>query len=472
MNSIQKKFMVNKYKKLTENGDVSYKSTGNNLIDIFFMTSYFEKHLDEVHIGNSNKEKVLAMCIRDGRYGLGRRDLGRELMYQADVSPEDIVKAGRYDDLWHIARDVDLAYLHYKLTKTHDKLVKKWLPRLTSKDKDVAKELCKMWHLSEKQYRALIKTDTTEYKLSYAKEILENKKHTVLDDLFNTPYRTRYIHPLVDEINFEEVPSLAMKKYLHCFSTREDIKDRFNEYMQQVKQNKKKINVSTTNVVDARNVVMGGWTTQDYQENKEILGKKIVDNATIGVKLNAIVVLDTSGSMGSIYYKDSLLNKAMAIAHGISIHSTYAKNQLISFSSYPKLMTIHGETLEKQYNSMFTGDCSNTDFAKVMKILSKLETYPEYIVVISDMEFDYGSKQSKDETMKIFDYYGAKTKLIWWNLNDRNKTVPELDEYGNIFVSGYNLQLLKLLNNKFDMTTYLDKILKDYCKKIEKDIDF
>ena len=461
MNNIQRMFN----KKLTENGDVSYKSTGDNLIDIFFMTSYFEKHLDEVHIGNSNKEKVLAMYIRDGRYGLGRRDLGRELMYQAGVSPEDIVKAGRYDDLWHIARDVDLAYLHYKLTKTHDKLVKKWLPRLTSKDKDVAKELCKIWHLSEKQYRALIKTDTTEYKLSYVAPVVQSN----LDKLFN---RKEYYHPLVDEIYFEEVPSLAMKKYLHCFSTREDIKDRFNEYMQQVKQNKKKINVSTTNVVDARNVVMGDWTTQDYKENKEILGKKIVDNATIGVKLNAIVVLDTSGSMGSIYSKNSLLNKAMAIAHGISTHSTYAKNQLISFSSYPKLMTIHGDTLEEQYNSMFTGDCSNTDFAKVMKLLSQLETYPEYIVVISDMEFDYGSKQSKDETMKIFDYYGANTKIIWWNLNDRNKTVPELDEYGNIFVSGYNLQLLKLLNNKFDMTTYLDKILKDYCKKIEKDIDF
>ena len=460
MNNIQRMFN----KKLTENGDISYKSTGNNLIDIFFMTSYFEKHLDEVHIGNSNKDKVLAMYIRDGRYGLGRRDLGRELMYQAGVTPEDIVKAGRYDDLWHIARDVDLAYLHYKLTKTHDKLVKKWLPRLTSKDKDVAKELCKIWHLSEKQYRSLIKTDTTEYKLSYAEKTVDISP---LSDLFHSYV---YEHPLVDKINFEEVPSLAMKKYLHCFSTREDLKDRFNEYMQQVKQNKKKINVSTTNVVDARNVVMGG--TQDYQENKEILGKKIVDNATVGVQLNAIVVLDTSGSMGSIYSKNSLLNKAMAIAHGISTHSTYAKNQLISFSSYPKLMTIHGKTLEEQYNSMFTGDCSNTDFAKVMKLLSKLETYPEYIVVISDMEFDYGSKQSKDETMKIFDYYGANTKIIWWNLNDRNKTVPELDEYGNIFVSGYNLQLLKLLNNKFDMTTYLDKILKDYCKKIGKDIDF
>ena len=44
--------------KLTENGDKSYKSTGNNLVDLFFMTAYFEKHLDEVPIETSEKEKL------------------------------------------------------------------------------------------------------------------------------------------------------------------------------------------------------------------------------------------------------------------------------------------------------------------------------------------------------------------------------------------------------------------------------
>ena len=82
------------------------------------------------------------------------------------------------------------------------------------------------------------------------------------------------------------------------------------------------------------------------------------------------------------------------------------------------------------------------------------------------MEFDYGSNQSKSETMKIFKDAGADTKIIWWNLNDRNKTTPEFDEFGNIYLSGYNLQILKLLENKFDMKTYIDKILEDYRKKV------
>ena len=224
--------------------------------------------------------------------------------------------------------------------------------------------------------------------------------------------------------------------------------------------------------MDAKDVVSGDWTTQDYKENKEILGKKIVENATKGISVDAIVILDTSGSMGWQGEKGSLLWKAMAIAHGISINSTYSKNQLISFSSQPRLMTIKGDTLEQQYNSMYTGDCSNTDFGKVMKLLQGLNKFPKYLIVISDMEFDYGSYQSKEETMEIFKRYGANTKIVWWNLNDRNKTVPEFDEYGNIYLSGYNLQLLKLIENNFDMSTYIDKVLKDYCKNINKSIDF
>ena len=115
---------------------------------------------------------------------------------------------------------------------------------------------------------------------------------------------------------------------------------------------------------------------------------------------------------------------------------------------------------------MYTGNCSNTDFGAVMNLLQKLNKYPEYLIVLTDMEFDYGSNQSKEETMKIFKEKGADTKIIWWNLNDRNKTVPEFDEYGNIYLSGYNLQILKLLENKFDMTTYIDKILEKYKKDI------
>ena len=75
MNNLEKIFAEKK----TENGDISYNTTGNNLLDILFMTSFYEKHLNEVKIGKTEKEKIFARFIRDPRFGLGRRDLGREL---------------------------------------------------------------------------------------------------------------------------------------------------------------------------------------------------------------------------------------------------------------------------------------------------------------------------------------------------------------------------------------------------------
>lgn len=458
MTELEKIFATKK----TENGDVAYKTTGDNLTDLFFMTAFFEKHLDQVKIGTTEREQVFSMFVRDPRFGLGRRDLGRELLKQSGTSAYNIVKAGRYDDLWHIPTKDNLTFL--KVAVQEDQLAKKWMPRLTGKDKRIAKALCKEWKLSEKQYRKLIKTDkTVEYKLSYA-ELL---KGTPLNDLFK---KNNCIHPLVDTINFEQVPSLAMTKYLKTFSTREDIKPRFEEYMKAVKENKAKVNVKTADVTTAyKTVNRGDWTTQSYEEAKELVSKKIVDNETIGVEMNAICILDTSGSMywGNI---DGMTigDKATAVAHAIATHSTYAPNQVISFSSNPHLMTIKGSTLKEQYKSMYTGDCSNTDFGKVMNLLKGLNKYPEYIIVMSDMEFDAGSQQSKNELMKLFKQHEANTKLIWWNFNDRNKTVPEFDEFGNIFLSGYNLQILKLLENNFDMTSYIDKILEKY----KKDIDY
>ena len=458
MNTLQKM----KLEKRTENGDVSYKSTGDNLTDLMFMTAFFEKHLNQVTIGDTDRDKLFSMFVREPRFGLGRRDLGRKLMELSNTSAEDIVTAGRYDDLFNIPTDENLDFLYKKLV-SGDELAKKWMPRLTGKDKKIAKALCKMWGIDEKTYRKLIKTDkTVEYKLSYAEK---NENGTPLDALFN---KNTYRHPLVNEINFEEVPSLAMTKYINAFSTRDDIKDRFNEYMKGVQEGKKKVNVSTANVVDAYKVSTGDWCPQDVEVNKDILAKKVVENETDGLVMDAICVLDTSGSM---YWTSNGINigeKATAVAHAIATHSTYAPNQVISFSSRPQLMTIKGDTLKEQYKSMYTGDCSNTNLGRVLDLLKGLNKFPKFIIVMTDMEFDYGSSTSKKELYEMFKENNIDTKLIWWNFNDRNKTVPEIDEYGNYYLSGYNLQILKLLENNMDMTTYIDKILDKYKKDIAK----
>lgn len=440
MNSLEKLFNT----KLTENGDVAYKSTGNNLLDILFMTEYFSKNLNEVSIGNSPEEQLFAMFIRDPRYGLGRRDLGRVLMRQAEVPMSKIVKAGRYDDLYKMP-DIDYAKVIrflWKKVKEGDELAKKWMPRFNTQDDAVAKLFCKLLGIPQKEYRKTIKTDTVENLMSTHRD---------------------------KRIKYEHVPSLALIKYYKRFA-----KDpRFQEYIQQVKRGEKKLNISCTNVYD-------------IYRNRDKVDADLFFDKLEKIKINCIPILDTSGSMED---GNDSIGKAMSIAYYLAKCSTYCPNQVVSFSKYPQLIKIH-ETVQsnsrwpyykadykfetankfsREINSMYTGDCTNTDFGAVIKLLSKLEEYPEYFVVLSDMEFDMGSSMSKDKVMKLFKDKGIKTKIIWWNFNNRHKTVPEIDEYGNIFLSGYNPMLLKYLEAEFDGQKFLKILLEEYKKNFEKD---
>ena len=189
--------------------------------------------------------------------------------------------------------------------------------------------------------------------------------------------------------------------------------------------------------------------------------------------------MDTSGSMVDI--NDSF-GKALSIGHYLAKCSTYCPNKVVSFSSRPQLITLgtpvcsrrlwafdnETSTYGKEIASMYTGDCSNTDFGAVMRLLSQLDgDMPEYLIVLSDMEFDAGSRTSKAATMYLFKSKGYNTKIVWWNLNSRNTTAPEMDNHGNVFISGYNPMLLKFLKAGFNAKQFLYTLLGEYLKEVE-----
>lgn len=440
--------------KVTENGDLAFTKVGDdNLINILFLTEYYQKHLSEVPVlGNSPKEQLFAMFIRDPRFGMGRRDLGRALMSGTDCDIDQIVKAGRIDDLFHIIQfdparaewDMILTWCYRQIVEGNE-LVKKWMPRYSSKNLMLAREIAKYWNMNKQQYGKFIKCNTTENKLS--------------DHRF-------------DDIEFEHTPSLAMLKYAKAFSTKPELKDRYSQYLADVKAGKKDFKVSTVNVYD-------------IYKNRYNIDADLIFSKIEKIKINCIPIVDTSGSMCD---GNDSFGKALAIGHYLAKCSTYCPNKVVSFSSYPQLITLgeatpnvrgwdyrliepkhNNSVYEKEIASMYTGDCSNTDFGAVMNLLSNLDgDMPEYLVVLSDMEFDRGSRSSKEETMKLFKSKGYNTKIVWWNLNSRNITCPEMDADGNIFISGYNPMLLKYLEVGFDAKAFLGKLLDEYSRAISR----
>lgn len=440
--------------KLTENGDKAYSTTMNPLMDLLFMSEYFQNHLDEVHIGTSEREKLFSMFIRDPRFGLGRRGLGRRLMLMSGVSPADVVKAGRFDDLflgWEHMSNKEFAQMCEYLRReceSGNELCKKWMPRYSSKNLMLARKIAKQLGMNKQQYGHFVKCNTTENKLS--------RKNT-------------------EEIVFSQVPSLAMIKYYNRFANGEDTKVRFAKYQEDVKAGKEELHVATT-------------TVYDIYRNRQKIDPDLFFDKIEKISGSWIPVVDSSGSMQDL--NDSY-GKALSIGHYLAKCSTYAPDMILSFSSMPQLIklgqayTYHmpwgyresarrwspDPTMSKynqEIESMKTGDCSNTDFGALCEQLKQLdpENAPEWIIVLSDMEWDYGSSTSKEEMMDLFKKNNMQTKLVWWNLNSRNKTTCETDAYGNIFMSGYNPMLLKLLQAGFDSEKFLNALLEDYEKKI------
>ena len=437
--------------KLTENGDLAFTKVNDNaLLNILFLTEYYQNHITELpELDDTPINKLFAMFIRDPRFGLGRRDLGRALMDMTHCTFEDILRAGRADDLFynfHLKTKEEqetIAHFCYMQIQLGNELVKKWMPRYSSKDSALARDLAKIFEMNKQQYGHFVKCNTTENKLS----------------------RKNY-----EEIQFEHIPSLAMIKYAKAFANKPELKDRYQKYLEDVKAGRKDMKVSTT-------------TVYDIYKNRNRIDADLFFSKIEKIKLNCIPIIDTSGSM---YDSNDSIGKAISIGHYLAKCSTYAPNKVISFSSRPALITLGKELntgrcnpfakelksnslYKREIASMITGDCSNTDFGAVMELLSNLDgDMPEYLVVLSDMEFDIGSSLSKEETMQLFKSKGYKTRIVWWNLNSRNITCPEMDKDGNIFLSGYNPMLLKFLQVGFDAEAFLITLLEEYRKELLK----
>lgn len=433
---------------LTENGDLAFKSTGNKMVDLLFYAPYLTENPQYIaDLAKEVDENILglfACFMRDPRLGMGWKVVGRELLKIAGVDPAGIVAVGRYDDLWRIGGPANIEYLKQQVI-ANNALAKKWCPRFGSKNKVDASILAKLWGMNKQTYGKFIKVETVE-------KMLTDK---------NT-----------DSIKFEQVPSLAALKYANRFLHGEDTRERYCAYKESVKKGEADLKVTVTNPYDIykhREVI-----DCDMFFNKMMEQKKI--------SLSCMPIVDTSSSMLS----GDAFGKALAIGHYLSLCSTYETGKVVSFSSKPQVIDIfgtdevktedwyggykpkeNGSEYMKQIARMYTGDCSNTDLGKVMELLKHVDELPEYLVVLSDQQFDMGSNRSKEQLKELWKAKGYTTKIVWWNFNGRGMNTPETDEMGNIFMSGFNPTMLQYLESGFDAETFITKMLSEYALKLE-----
>ena len=435
----------------TTNGDTAYNSSLNKYIDLIFKLVQYRKSPNTINItldSNNEYDKWIARVVRDCRYGFGEREVGRKLLEQIRETPINVFNVGRADDIFELGYNLvksrkDLKggeywqYLYEKLNSTKKNdienfNVRKWMPRERGGNVDKVKAFRKVFKLSPRQYRKLIaNNDTVEYVLSSG-NVVEK---------------------------YENVPSLAMLKHFNSF-IRTD-KENFENYLENVRKGTKKMNTST----------MTPYDIALKYEKRELSGNDcdLIFEQLPKINFGKIIpIVDNSGSMyvsGEMSYL-----KARAIGHYVAKNSSYMNNHIITFSSNPKLLELGDNYIKDMEILDSFDDVSNTDFGKVMNLLSNVtEDLPDYLLVLSDMQFDKGSSLSKREAMKILQQRNPNLRIIWWNFNTRRVTFPETDEYGNIFLGGYNPLLLKFLEVGFNGQQLIDNIIENYKLKM-KDI--
>ena len=274
-----------------------------------------------------------------------------------------------------------------------------------------------------------------------------------------------------EEIDFSKIPSQAGLRYSHCFSTREELRERYAEFMTKPEV---KVNANVLYPYEVVHKAKGVWY-KNYNDTERIAVNKYWENLPDifeGKECSMLCVCDTSGSMNG-----SGPAAPINVAIGLSMYCAERlngpfKNHYISFSSRPQLIeTTNGrDFVERAENIYDTNLCENTNLTAVFDLLRNIaskpgfdkSTMPKTICVISDMEIDEGtanydwrvgkrnSNWTKDsaqsEMERIRGEWAALglelPRLVYWNVEARHDTILDLGPNVSL-VSGASVNTFK-----------------------------
>lgn len=485
------KAMLNE--KFTENQAEAYSSTLNEILDLFaFGASYRQRSEEEVIKLFENalfrNEELAMKClfwIRDVRGGgAGERRFFRVCMKWLAITHTEIAQRnlrhvpeyGRFDDLYVFAntplQDEAMTMLARQLLTdlvvSFPSLAAKWAKSCNTSSAESRRlgELTRSYlHMSPREYRHLL--STLRERLNVLERLMSGKRF--------------------EEIDFSKLPSVAGMRYSHCFSTREELRERYAEFMA---NSENKVNAAALFPYDCAvkakhvgNMLYGSTEREAVNKFWANLPDYIGDNDAS----NFMCVCDTSGSMTWGGHNPLPID----VATSLSIYfAERAKgpfhNHYISFSSRPQLIEITGRDFVEKVNRISrTNLCDNTNLEAVFDMLLALakrgvpaEDFVKKLFIISDMEIDQATHEIyhwnyrdldrntafKSLMERIRENWERQTsipfpQLYYWNVNARHNTVLSLGPDVS-YISGASPAILKqVLSGKSGWELCLETIM-------------
>ena len=448
-------------KTYTENGAVTYRTSGKDCLDLFASIGAL-RHADDRDICNRflkayAENRDLAMKIlfyaRDVRGGLGERRVFRSILtWLASNEKGSVVKNlpfiaeyGRWDDVLVLLKTpcrkealtllkeqfrADLAALE---DSGDISLLGKWLPSVNASNRETvmqAKMIAKAFGLSDRDYRKAL------VKLRARIRIIEN-------NLREKDYT----------FDYAKQPSKAMFKYRKAFLRNDG--ERYGAFMEKVDRGEAKLHTGT--LMPYELVERAYDCSEEERRSLDVTWRMLEDFTT---DENALVVADGSGSM---YWNGKPM--PAAVAQSLAIYfAEHNKgkfhNHFLTFSMTPQLVEIKGnDFVEKVRYCRTFNECANTNLEAVFNLILRaaVENHvprsdmPAKLYIISDMEFDSCVKNS---SMTNFEnakasYAAAGYKLpdlVFWNVDSRHEQQPvKENDRGVALVSGCSPRIFSMV---------------------------
>lgn len=461
-------------KTLTENGAVTYATTGSDCLDLFAAIGALrresDKEIKERFVRAYTENRDLAMKLlffaRDVRGGLGERRVFRVILSWLAANEPDSVKKnmeyiaefGRFDDLLVLlgtaCEKEAAAYLRGRFEADLEamergegiSLLAKWLPSVNASNGQTVrngKKLARAFGLDDAAYRKAVAA-------------LRARIRIVENNLRERDY----------SFDYGKIPSRAMHKYKRAFMRNDG--ERYMAFVSAVSSGQARLhadNVSPYELVEPYLTAHQGWSGRSFMrdispEEKAVLNATWESLPDFGGAENALAVVDTSGSM---YWDGRPLPAAVALALGLYFAERNRgafRNHFIEFSERPRLIELRGETFADRlrYAASFHR-IANTNLEAVFDLILRAairnrvpqEELPAKLIIISDMEFDACVEDARavnfEHAKRKYAGHGYRLpQIVFWNVASRNRQQPVTqDERGVVLVSGATPRIFSMI---------------------------
>lgn len=458
----------------TWNGADALDSTGSALLDMFGRAGAMraasvedkQELISKAYSEDADAALKLLFYVRDIRAGYGERDTFNVMFRKiAEIDPEAVennlwavMEFGRAKDLYSLigtpAEDAMWRFMKAQFELDFNNmnegksisLLAKWIATPDSASKN-SKELGEL----------------TAKKLGYGFKTMSKyrKKLRAMRQYLDLP-EAKMCTGAWESIEYSKVSSKFIFKFRKAIMKHDA--DRFNAYMESVKNGEAKINTGTLTPCDIFYQMRAACGEDEAP--LELMWSNLKDVCDG----NAIVMCDTSGSM--IGYSGTHSSGARPIDVAVSLAIYFAernkgdlKDMMINFSDTPIFIKLDGGSLSRNLDIALNApvNYSSTNLEGAFDLLLSTaiksglrpEDMPDAIMVISDMQINCVNgieNASGDQKLTFYEsmklrYENAGYKLphvIFWNVNAQNPTFHAARSNNGVsMVSGYSPNVFK-----------------------------